>query len=188
MISIGIDPGLTTYSIASIDSPVINKQFNYNDYNKNLYRMMHAIEQHFINFDIDEHIPENDLTLIISLERQFDRSKEKKLEQIVAITKYICWTLEILDLDIVLLMFSPTQLKKYVTGNGKADESEFWRRYERDKAYYGFNIENNDQHMIEASLYSHMGEAWFYCETDSIKQEIYPKYIKDMMYKIKREW
>jgi len=107
----------------------------------------------------------------VVFERQFDRSPDKPLERLLHIVEFVLYDYTYRTCNewfgypaISLgLEYSPTQMKKYVTGKGNADEAEYWRKIERKCATGQLPFGDIDnQHLIEAGIYALMGLDWYH--------------------------
>ncbi|OPZ89382.1 MAG: Crossover junction endodeoxyribonuclease RuvC [Firmicutes bacterium ADurb.Bin419] len=168
----GIDPG-TTNAAYALYNGFCTFAFDYKE--KNLYKYIEQFMHTVLNI-IDDY----NASLVV-IERQFDKSKEKKLEQFVSIIRY-----ELSVNDIHYMLIAPTQLKLYLTGSGSADESTYWTAYQKacdKKEIHGDKFtpvhDSYNQHVKEAQLLGMIGYAKH--NLDNKLKDDYPKYIKELL-------
>ncbi len=98
--------------------------------------------------------------LFVAIERPFDRSRGHKLERLVHVLEATLYTARLRPF---VFEVNPVYLKLWVTGGGRPDEAEYWRRVQS-------NIEAgkypqplaaiDDQHVVEACLMGNMLLDW----------------------------
>jgi Holliday junction resolvasome RuvABC endonuclease subunit len=172
---IGIDPGTINAAYALYNG--LNT-FEFDCKEKNLYKYAEKFMRTVFN------VLCNYNTSLVVIERQFDKSKERKLEQFVSIVRY-----ELSIHNIHYILVAPTQLKLYLTGNGRADESTYWISYQKacnKKEIHGDEfmpvLDSYSQHVKEAQVLGMMGYAKY--KVDSGDKNRYPQYINKLLNKL----
>lgn len=166
-IFIGIDPGKRNCAISGtwIEDYLFEDRYIQYDNSKHNCMMDFADDVACSNYAVINEFTREGLIdpdrIVIVIERQFDRSPGKPLERLQHVLEYSIYR-NLLP-SISLLLIAPTQLKKWLTNNGKADESEYWMQVQRvtDKLPMINNPETTNQHIIEARLMALMGYDWY---------------------------
>lgn len=95
---------------------------------------------------------------VVGIEHQFDKGKYKYLDRIEHILQYELYIANSHN-SIEIYSIHPSQVKKFVTDNGKSDEALFWTKIQsmiHGNIIPDFEHFNNNQHAMEAYIMSLM--------------------------------